>query len=171
VLYYFGRDGDREAALAEYDAVKRDLYAGRVPRVGGADPADRDDPVLANKYLEEKEAEADEGSLDRGTYNQHRRALKRFVKFFGKGRVWTDLTPDDFAAYRRHLRDQEARAVRLQPGAGQRRRDVQHADEQDWIGHVPKFGKGFRRIPKGARNGTGHTSSPRSGATGGRTTR
>lgn len=149
-LYYFGRDGDREKALAEYDLVKRDLYAGRVPRVGGADESELTIAVLANKFLDEKKAEADEGSLEPGTYRQHRRALRRFVKFFGKGRVWTDLVPDDFAAYRRHLRV----AKKLGQYAYNRERAsvvamFNHADEQDWIGHVPKLGKGFRRIPKG----------------------
>lgn len=150
VLYYFGQNGDREAAVAEYNRIKVDLYAGRVPRVGGADPSDLTVFVIANKYLDEKKAEAEEGTLDRGTYKQHRRALKRFVRFVGKGRVWTDLTPDDFAAYRRHLRVSK----KLGQYAYNRERATivamfNLADEQDWIAHVPKLGKGFRRIPKG----------------------
>lgn len=148
VLYYFGANGDRPAALKEYDRVKHDLYAGRVPRADITAAGEWTVFVLVNKYLDDKKGEADDGTIERETYKQHRRALKRFVRFVGKGRVWTDLTPDDFAAYRRHLRrglDQYA--------YNRERASVvamfNHADDMDWIDRAPKFGKGFQRIPKG----------------------
>lgn len=152
VLHYFGRDGNRDAALAEYDRVKHDLYAGRAPRQrpgeGDALPVAR----LVNLFLADKEHEVAEETLDGETFKQHKRALRRFVRWTGKARVWTDLSPDDFAAYRRHLRKslgdyaynrERASIVAL----------FNHASQQDWIDRPPKYGKGFKRVPRGDLRG------------------
>lgn len=148
VLYYFGREGDRGGALAEYDRVKHDLYAGRAPRVAELTSDDLTVYVLANRFLDDKKVETEAGHLDGDTYKQHRRALRRFVRHVGKGRIWTDLRPDDFTAYRKTL------GKKLGGYAFNRERAAivamfNHASGQDWIEHVPKYGKGFARVPKG----------------------
>lgn len=142
-LYYFGDgSGDRAKALAEYERVKHDLYAGRRPRVRVDDPGAATVRTLARKFLADKK-----GSIDPETFKQYRRALRRFVKRVGPDRVWIDLLPDDFTDYGKFLRGS------VGPYAYNRERAAivamfNHADEQDWIERAPKYGKMFKRIPK-----------------------
>lgn len=107
-LHYFGRDGDRAAALREYERVKEDLYAGRAPRLA---PEQMDEVTLshiANWFLDEKEAECKAGKITRGWYRDYESAIRRFLAFRKDGmafarRLWHDMRPEDFAAYARHL--------------------------------------------------------------------
>jgi hypothetical protein len=143
-LFYFGQNGDREAALHEYEQVKHDLYAGRRPRAA-VDAADLSIKALAYKYLDDRLAEANAGRLSLGWYRQHKRALKRFVTFIGESRAITDLRPDDFAKYGRHL------SQRLGDHAFNRERSsivamFRKASDSDWIDRLPKFGPGFKKI-------------------------
>jgi integrase len=141
VLYYFGRDGDRDQALREYDATKRDLYAGRKPKPP-SDAADMTMREVVNRFLFDRK-----GVIEPDTYRQHRRALRRFVKWCGAGRAAVDLGPDDFSQYGRKLR------AKLGGYAYNRERAailaaLNHADAQGWIERVPKLGAGFKRTPK-----------------------
>lgn len=138
-LHYFG-DGsaDRSKALAEYNAVKDDLYAGRVPKPAAGTYSLG---AIAEMFLADKE-----GEVSADHYRQHVRALSRFVKRLGDDRIG-DPSPDDFASYGRYLRG------KLGPYAYNRERAsilcmYNHAEEQDWIARAPKFGKGFKRAPK-----------------------
>jgi hypothetical protein len=99
---------------------------------------------LAKRFLADKR-----GTIDATTFRQHRRALRRFLKFIGKGRVWSDLMPDDFTAYRRNVTGKG----KLGPYAFNRERAgivamFNHAAQHDWIDRPPKYGKMFARVPK-----------------------
>lgn len=140
-LYYFGVDGDRDGALKAYDAVKRDLYAGRKPRppsdVSGVTVREVFDCFLHDRR----------GVIEISTWRQHRRALRRFVKWLGPARIVADVAVDDFSDYGRKLRG------KLGPYAYNRERAAilaafNHADEQGWIERAPKLGAGFKRSPK-----------------------
>lgn len=141
VLYYFGQDGDRDGALAEYDRVKRDLYAGRKPPPP-PDAAAMPVREMVNRYLFDRK-----GVLEADTYRQYRRALRRFARFIGGGRAADDVTPDEFSQFGRKLRS------KLGPYAYNRERAAvlaayNHAEEQGWIDRAPKFGAGFKRMPR-----------------------
>lgn len=140
-LHYFGQNGDREQALREYNAVAHQLYAGLAPvKAGKGNYANALVKDLVNRYLHDIVGEI-------GSAPQYRRYLAHFAKFF-RGRVWASLTPDDFTAYGKRLRSKFAAT------SYNRRRAVivamfNHADDQGWIDRVPKYGRGFRRIPAG----------------------
>lgn len=140
-LYYFGQDGDRVAALADYETRKHDLYSGVV--VEPADLQHASIKELSNRYLDEVR-----GEMSDENHRQYNRALRRFVKFIGPSRAWNTLTPSEFARYGKHLRS------KLGGYSYNRERAAivamfNFADEQDWIDRVPKFGKLFRRVPRG----------------------
>jgi integrase len=147
-LYYFGANGDRDAALGEYNLVKADLYAGRAVRAAAVtDGTSLKD--LFNRVLADWEADVDAGKLESDTHTAQKRTLRRFLKFTGPARPWSDLCPDDFTAYAAHLH-----RIKLGPYSFNRERAYilaafNHADGQDWIERAPKFGKGFRRMPLG----------------------
>lgn len=141
ILYYFGAGGDREGALKEYDGAKWDLYAGRKP----PPPSDAEAMTmkeLANRFLSDRR-----GVIEEDTRRQHRRALRRFVKWLGPHRLAVDITPDDFGQYGKRLR------TKLGPYAYNRERAailaaLNHAEQQGWIDRVPKLGAAFKRAPK-----------------------
>lgn len=148
-LYYFGFNGDRDAALLEYDGVKRALYEGRSPR-READDDVTDLTTLARDFLSDRWTEVQAGRLEGDWYKQHARAVQRFVKFVGGSRVIGDLGPDDFASYGRHLSGK----LKLAGNTFNRERSsivalFNWAADHVRIEHRPVFGKGFRRIPKG----------------------
>lgn len=142
-LFYFGDgSGDRRQALAEYEMVKHDLYAGRRPRPTAPAGDEMNLREMAKRFLADKK-----DSIEVGTFKHYRRSLRRFVKWAGPSRVWSDLLPDDFTAYGKLLRG------KVGPYAFNRERAAivamfNHADEQDWIDRAPKYGKMFRRVAK-----------------------
>jgi integrase len=143
VLYYFGQDGDRVAALAEYDRLKHRLYAGetvKVRVVGKLNDASIKD--LANRFLFDKK-----GEIADITYRQYKDALTNFARHFGPRTPWVNLTVDDFTAYAKSLKR------RLGGYAFNRDRAAivamfNYADRQDWIDRAPKFGEGFRKAAR-----------------------
>lgn len=140
-LYYFGRDGDRDMALREYEMVKVQLYAGLpIVRSSHGSYANATVKDLGNRYLLDIKGELE-------SYAQYKRYLRHFARYF-RGRKWATLTTDDFTAYGKSLR------ARYAASSYNRRRAVilamfNHADDQDWIDRAPKFGRGFRRIKAG----------------------
>lgn len=145
ILYYFGRDGDRKAALSEYDAAKVDLYAGRRPRADAiATAGELTVKEIGNRFLADKKPD-----IQPDTYRGYKRAIKRFVKRIGVARIWNDLTPDDFSTHGRYLRV----TLKLANASYNIERAgilamFNHAEAQDWIDRAPKFGNSFRRVPK-----------------------
>jgi integrase len=144
-LHYFGLHGDRKSALAEYERIKHDLYAGRLPRAVASDDANTTVKELIYRFLDERLAEVKAGRANAGWYSQCRRAFKRFAKHVGDGRVIADLRPEDFAEYGRYLSqclgnhafNRELSSIKLM---------FRHANDCDWISRPMKFGRGFRKV-------------------------
>ncbi|MDB5304503.1 MAG: Phage integrase family protein [Phycisphaerales bacterium] len=144
-LHYFGLHGDRKTALAEYERIKHDLYAGRLPRAAASDDANTTVKELIYRFLDERLAEVKAGRANAGWYSQCRRAFKRFAKHVGDGRVIADLRPEDFAEYGRYLSqclgnhafNRELSSIKLM---------FRHANDCDWISRPIKFGRGFRKV-------------------------
>jgi integrase len=96
---------------------------------------------VVNRFLFDRK-----GVIEPDTYRQHRRALRRFVKWCGAGRAAVDLGPTTSASTGK-LR------AKLGGYAYNRERAailaaLNHADAQGWIERVPKLGAGFKRTPK-----------------------
>ena len=91
---------DPQAALDKYLAQKDALHAGRQPR---ADPDALTVKQLANEFLIAKQALVDNGELSPRTWAGYKLACDELVAQFGKGRLVSDLGPDDFAALRNKL--------------------------------------------------------------------
>jgi len=93
--YYFA--GTWQEALAEYQRVRDDLYAGRKPR------PDTDAVTVrycCNAFLTERQQRVDSGDLSEQMHARYRLCCKRMVKCFGADRRAEDLRPDDFARLR-----------------------------------------------------------------------
>src|SRR6516162_8821546 len=99
-LHYFGRWSDPDGALTKYLDQKEALHAGRTPR---PDPQGLTVKELANGFLNHKRDLRDAGELSPRTWKQYMETCDLVVKHFGRGRLVSDLGPDDFAALRRRL--------------------------------------------------------------------
>jgi len=91
-------DDGWQAALAEYQRVKDDLYRGRTPR-----PRDSEGLTLAelcNRFLTSKHRLLEAGELSPRTLYDYKRTTDRLIAFFGKDRFADDLASDDFERLR-----------------------------------------------------------------------
>jgi integrase len=96
-LHYFGPLADPDAALAKYLAERDDLHAGRTPR----EPAEALTVyTLCGKFLTTKKRLLDAGELSPRSFADYAAVCKRLIKSFGKGRLVSDLRPDDFERLR-----------------------------------------------------------------------
>jgi integrase len=115
-LHYFGPWADPDGALAKYLEQKDALHAGRKPRPDAEAVTVKE---LVNAFLNAKAARRDGGELSPRTWALYKEATDAVVATFGKGRLVTDLGPDDFARLRNKL------AKRLGPhGLGSRIQSV-----------------------------------------------
>jgi len=101
--HYFGNlaaDPKGIAALEEWSRVKEDLLAGKEPRAksDGLTVAE-----LCNQFLDHKERLRDRGELSPRTWAGYHATCATIVATFGKGRVVTDIVPDDFHKLRSAL--------------------------------------------------------------------
>jgi integrase len=143
-FHYFGPWADPDGALNNYLEQKDALHAGRTPR---PDPGGLTVKELANAFLNQKRDLRDAGELSPRTWAQYKETCDLLVKHFGKGRLVSDLGPDDFAALRRRL------SKRWQPGTLgnfiQRARVVfKYATDNDLIDRPVRYGQGFKRPSK-----------------------
>src|SRR5262245_51215824 len=99
-LEYFGR-GSHDEALAEYNRRGPDLHAGRRPR--DEEPGAITVHSLCAKFLTAKMEQRDNGELSPRMFAEYGDVCKRLIKVFGKGRVVSDLGPDDFARLRKPM--------------------------------------------------------------------
>lgn len=100
---FFGVWADPKSALDEYTRQAADLHAGREPRRGqGHGTTIRD---LANHYLAAQHAKAKRGLITPVSFKDCLNATKPFVQALGSERLWTDISPSDFAEYRLGLYD------------------------------------------------------------------
>ncbi len=99
-LHYFGSWDDPDGALTRYLDQKDDLHAGRTPRADaeGLTVAD-----LANHFLTAKKLLFDNGELSPRTWADQYKVCERLVKAFGRNRLVSDLTADDFQRLRAKL--------------------------------------------------------------------
>ncbi|HEX4124814.1 MAG TPA: site-specific integrase, partial [Tepidisphaeraceae bacterium] len=154
-LYYFGQNGDRDAAIRIYDRVKNDLYTGRVTPKW--DAAGDDQLVLlkhvAKAFVDEEWADVQAGRMSRGNYDQYARAVERFLKFIGSDRVIADVRPDTFSAYARHLTSLNFAGNTFNRERAALAKMFTWATENGYFERPIVLGRGFRRIPKGTIRG------------------
>lgn len=144
-LFYFGRDGDRDAAIREYDRVKYDLYAGKRPR-SVAEPGTVTLKAICNLFLDEQIAREKAGDISRGHLRDYEHALRRFLRRMTPARIIDDLRPDDFSDYGRFLRGK----CKLGVYAYNRERACivamfNHAADCGWIDRPVRVGRGFQK--------------------------
>jgi integrase len=143
-LHYFGPWADPEGALASYLDQKDDLHAGRKPRP----PADAVTVKDAcNAFLVHKQDLVETGELSPRTWDGYKTACAFLVEQMGKGRLVSDLGPDDFAALRNRL------ARRYGPhGLGTAIQCVRcackYALDSGLIDRPVRYGPGFKRPSK-----------------------
>jgi hypothetical protein len=111
-LHSFGPWADPQAALDNYLAQKDDLHAGRTPR---PDPDALPVKDLSNRFLNAKQALVDAGELAPLTWGDYKTACVEIVTAFGKGRLVSDLRPEDFAALRKRLAKTWGRTASARP--------------------------------------------------------
>jgi integrase len=140
---YFGRwkdDPKGEKAILKWLDERDDLLAGREPRAKG-DAAGLTVKGLCDRYLAAKELQRDSGELKPATFNEYYKSCLRIAAAFGRGRLVSDLVPDDF----RQLRKAIAK-IRCIGSLG---------NEIQKIRSVFKFGYDERLIPAPVHFGTG----------------
>lgn len=140
---FFGPWRDPDGALAEWLRVKDDLLAGRKPRPKGQ-AAGVTVRLLCDSYLARKEQLRDNREIKPRTFDDAFKAALRVADAFGRDRVVTDLTADDFAELRAQL------AKKLGPVALgieiQRIRSIFKFGFDDGILDNPvRFGTGFAK--------------------------
>src|SRR5688500_7437066 len=99
-MHYFGPWADPDAALAKYLDQKDALHAGRKPRL---DPEALTVKDAANAFLNAKQALVDAGELSPRTWAEYKAMTDELVAHVGKGRLVSDLDPEDFASLRAKL--------------------------------------------------------------------
>jgi integrase len=99
-LHYFGPWADPDGALARYLEQKDALLAGRAPR---PDADALTVKALANDFLNAKQNLVDTGELSPRTWEGYKRAADEVTAAFGKGRLVSDLRPEDFTRLREKM--------------------------------------------------------------------
>jgi integrase len=147
-IYYFGRRGDRKEALREYERLKGRLYNSAapcsikkvVPSIG----------FVVNLFLTEKKIECKAGRITEGWYKDYVASLTRFANWIGSTRLAAEISIADMADYRRYLLDE----LKFAGNTFNRERSCilamsRHAVDMEWIEAPLRFGRAFRRVPKG----------------------
>jgi integrase len=144
-MHYFGPWSDPDGALAKYLEQRDDLHAGRKPR---ADPDAVTVKDVANAFLNAKQALVESGELSPRTWDDYKLICDLVVAHFGKGRLVSDVRPDDFGP----LRNQMAKRWgphRLGAKLIQYTRSLfKFAFDAGMIDTPVRFGPGFRRPSK-----------------------
>lgn len=100
-VHYFGAWEAPDDAYRRFLNERADLEAGRRPRKPVTDGATID--MVVNLCLGAKRNQVDTGELSQEVWNDYARTARRLISVFGRDRVVTDLTPDDFARLRKEL--------------------------------------------------------------------
>ena len=91
----FGVRADPEAALDQYHPLAADLHAGRTPRASTllhSGPTVKD---VCNSFLGWQKVKLDTGEIGARWFEDCRKIVGAFAKAVGKGRLVTDLRPED----------------------------------------------------------------------------
>jgi integrase len=150
--HYFGTDP--HAALAKYLEQRDDLQAGRVPRSGADGVTVRD---LCNRFLTAKKNHLDAGELSPRTFSEYYGACELVVDAFGKARLLTDLTPEDFEKLRASFAGQApvtaAKKVQMVRTLFKYALDVEMIDRPVRMGSA--FRKPSRKVLRQAKQASG----------------
>jgi integrase len=137
---FFGPWEDPDGALAKYLAEKDALHAGRKPREASEGVTVK---VLANSYLNHKQALLDAGELSPHTWRNYQQAAAFLVERLGKSRVVSDLGPDDFAELRAAMTRKKWGPVRVRDFVQRIRSVFKHGLDVGLITIPIRFGPGF----------------------------
>lgn len=99
----FGSLDNPQAALDE--SLRDYLYSGRNPPASGEGLTLRD---TCNAFLTAKQQAMDARQLTRKTFRDYHRPCEKMIKTFGRERLISDLTPEDFASLKVALAKVEA---------------------------------------------------------------
>lgn len=102
--YYFGVWADPDAAVAFYERVRHDLYAGRTPSPESMG-TQLTLEVLSNLFLDAKLRSVNAGEISQTTYLEYKRSCVLMVLCLGKNLDGTKLRPADFVKLRQYLAD------------------------------------------------------------------
>lgn len=100
-MHYFGPWNDPDAALAKWLEQKDELLAGRTPRAKGDGGLQLKD--LANRFISAQDDRVASDDLSPITRNQYFEAMGRVVSHFGRTRLVSDITPEDWGRLRAEL--------------------------------------------------------------------
>lgn len=100
-LHYFGPWDDHAGAVRRYQEMAGSLHSGR--RAKAANPDDVTVAMVCNQFLSAKLAQMEAGELKPSTFNDYRCATDRVISAVGRGRLVSDLRPDDFGLLRQSL--------------------------------------------------------------------
>lgn len=150
VPQYYGKHGDWQAALDEYHATAPAVTHGRiVPSAPNPTVTVRQ---IANRYLQEREADVTHGTLQAKSWEDYRSTLNRFVKFIGASTPARELGPEHFTRFAAHLRKtlgayafNRSRALILAW--------LRHAAAAEWVKPAINVGVGFKPVPAGKMRG------------------
>jgi integrase len=142
--HYFGPWDDPDGALKKYLAEKDDLHAGKKPR---PDPEALTVKEAANDFLDAKQALVDSGELSSRTWAGYKIAAVELVKHMGKGRIVSDLDPQDFGTLRKNMARKWG-PHRLGTTIQYVRSIFKHAFEAGLIPTPVRFGPEFKRPTK-----------------------
>lgn len=141
-IYFFGVWADPEAAHQKYLAEAADLHAGRQPRMSIVSGEGLTVKEICNEFLNWQKGKMDTGEIGPRWFEDCRTIITQFAEAVGKGRLVSDLRPDDFNTYRLRL------AGRL--GAHALTRNIvtvrgmfKYTYEVDLLDKAIKFGTGF----------------------------
>jgi integrase len=143
-IHYFGPWGDPDGALKTYLEQKDALHAGRTPR---PDPGAVTVRNVCNHFRTAKQALVDAGELSPRTFREYKETTDLLAEHFGRGRIVSDIGPDDFSALRNKMAKMWG-PVRV-GNAIQRVRSVfKYAFDAGLIPTPIRFGPGFKRPSK-----------------------
>ena len=100
--HYFGKLNDWRAALERYEREWPYIITGRTPPSLGDENGYtlRD---LCNEFLTDRKHKLESGELSLHTFSEYKRTCERLIEFFKRERLVSDLRPEDFREYRKHL--------------------------------------------------------------------
>jgi len=109
--FYFGDGDDRDAALADYLALRHHLELGRsldearalAARADGKSHGRVTVDELANRFVADKLAAHEEGSIQTQTFRDYKHAARMLIGCVGRSTIVEELTANDFVKIKREL--------------------------------------------------------------------
>ncbi len=154
-VHYFGprfKPDDPAAATAAADEALKDYLAKKDALHEGRKPRETTEGLtvnqLVNKFMASKEALVESGELTPRTLADYQTVCEKVALAFGKGRLVSDIDPDDFAKLRKKVAKQWG-PERLGSKLIQYTRSLfNHAFDEGLIEKPVRFGPGFKRPSK-----------------------